>query len=40
MYKAELSLDQSNVQEILIAADMIQLKEVSCQDAITQTECV
>ncbi len=29
MYKAELSLDQTNVQELLIAADMIQLKEAS-----------
>jgi hypothetical protein len=31
MYKAELSLDQTNVQELLIAADMIQLKEASWQ---------
>jgi hypothetical protein len=32
MYKAELSLDQTNVQELLIAADMIQLKEASWQN--------
>ena len=34
MYKAELSLDQTNVQELLIAADMIQLKEASVTSII------
>ena len=30
MYTGEMNLDQRSVQDILVAADMIQLKEVSC----------